>query len=346
MEPVYGIHLGLVVSDNPDPEGRNRVQVWIPHLSSTLYSSINQKLKDLNIKSPGDLPSEALTKLRQILPWAEYGAPLFGGSSGNFNAATGKTATSGSSTLPDTTGVIPPSFPSTNPNMNLDGTKPKDDQSPSYAASVVGNLAAQYVGTSYHQGISMQCANWVNNVLGQAGLPTSGSDSAASFANMGTQITDINQVQPGDVVILRSTASNSGYHAGLAALDPNSGSLVFTSKPGANSPITENDFNGSYVQNKFAYAVRLDGSGGSSQNTAQNNQQQNYTPTQNIIHTARTANKVVAGNTGTSGSAVGSFTTPNAGSKVWVFFMGGDIQRPVYFAQAVNTGDVKASVGA
>jgi hypothetical protein len=352
MEPVYGIHLGLVVSDGADPEGRNRIQVWIPHLSNTLYKSINSKLsdtkfnggKDLVIKSPSDLNAidpNIVKTLRTTLPWAEYGAPLFGGSSGNYNNATGITSTTNTNPFPNNSYIAPVSISAGGPDLNHDAKKDINDNSLSYAASTVGNLASQSIGTPYHMGISSQCANWVNNILSQAGVQGSGSDWAADFQNMGTRITDINQVQPGDVVITRSSQSNSGYHAGLATLDPNNGSLVFASKHGANRPIEADPFNGSYVQSKFAYAIRLDGS--PSSNSQASNTESSGPRGVTILN--RSGAYAKEDNIGTAGSAVGTFTTPNAGSKVWVFFMGGDVQRPVYFAQAINKGDVTAVTG-
>jgi hypothetical protein len=35
------------------------------------------------------------------------------------------------------------------------------------------------------------------------------------------------------------------------------------------------------------------------------------------------------------GTPQGVFSTPRAGSRVWIFFHGGDIQKPVYFAQCI-----------
>jgi len=35
------------------------------------------------------------------------------------------------------------------------------------------------------------------------------------------------------------------------------------------------------------------------------------------------------------GVTPGSFSVPRAGSRVWIFFHGGDIQKPVYFAQSI-----------
>ena len=37
------------------------------------------------------------------------------------------------------------------------------------------------------------------------------------------------------------------------------------------------------------------------------------------------------------GSATGTFSTVNVGAKVWVFFYGGDVQKPIYFAQCLDS---------
>lgn len=42
-----------------------------------------------------------------------------------------------------------------------------------------------------------------------------------------------------------------------------------------------------------------------------------------------------------SGLARGTFSIPNVGAHVWVFFRGGDVQFPVYFAAAYGTNDVR-----
>jgi hypothetical protein len=88
-EKYYGNHLGLVINDN-DPENRGRVQVFIPHISTTLfqgwnevYSQDNEKIKDPIIKGMGEeqggLPDVILERLKRILPWAEGAMPIWGG---------------------------------------------------------------------------------------------------------------------------------------------------------------------------------------------------------------------------------------------------------------------------
>lgn len=395
MEPVYGIHLGLVVSDNPDPEGRNRIQVWVPHISNTLFTSINSKLsdpnfnggKDLNIKDPSDLDkidSNIVKKLRMTLPWAEYGAPLFGGSSGNYNHAVGNTSTTNTPPFPDNSYIAPPSIPSTNATASYEGVKqletssnplggggvtkslnvPSNLSNDSEFQSVLAGYIQQYPGLTADQIYAiMQGESGYNTNTrtgsyvglfqlkpGEGGAPDSASIMSASPAQQlnwymnylsssgynGSQPVALYQAAPG---YMQQGHTNSGD----SMSDPNTvifsaGSIEANSNPGwrdSNGNVTV-----ASVQNYYY------GSGNSvADNT--NSQQNNITasgPRANP-YTSRSSAQGTPANIGTAGSAVGTFTTPNAGSKVWVFFIGGDIQRPVYFAQAVNKGDVKAATG-
>lgn len=79
-EPVYGNHIGVVVS-NEDPEGRNRVQVFVPYVSTTLFDDWNAKQVDIEI-GPGTfdkIDAKILARLKLNLPWAEAALPMFGG---------------------------------------------------------------------------------------------------------------------------------------------------------------------------------------------------------------------------------------------------------------------------
>jgi len=50
MEEVYGNHVGIVIN-TADPENRGRLQIWVPHLSNTLYTGWNENLQDKIFKS-------------------------------------------------------------------------------------------------------------------------------------------------------------------------------------------------------------------------------------------------------------------------------------------------------
>lgn len=79
-QPVYGNHIGIVINDN-DPENRGRVQVFVPHLSMTLFKGWNSSTSDLTL-GPGwldKLDISLQTRLMRGLPWAETAFPIFGG---------------------------------------------------------------------------------------------------------------------------------------------------------------------------------------------------------------------------------------------------------------------------
>lgn len=85
-EKYYGNYLGIVVSPPSwDPERRNRVQIWIPSISNTLYKNWNDNSIDrefFNFSSVDFTQNvETLERIRNVLPWAECASPLIGGGS-------------------------------------------------------------------------------------------------------------------------------------------------------------------------------------------------------------------------------------------------------------------------
>jgi hypothetical protein len=369
MEPVYGIHLGLVVSSSTDPENRNRVQVWIPYLTNTLYKSLNSKLTDLTFKGPEDLNLKdplILQTLQKILPWAEYAAPLLGGSSGVFNTSTGKTATNAGSTIqqyknPDIT-LTNITF-----NFNHQGDKLADTKIQNGAGFEAGT-ASPFTGTAGGIG-----NNWAGSLPKlQAILPQNQTydPSSQKRDRQNTSSGFISDHYAGNSSAyavdlgLNSQFKNSTQAATQTAIDTvnnirtANGQTPITSW----SQVPNGVYNGTTpdgfrVQvlwqtnvggNHFDHVhvgVKNIGSG----NTNSYETTSVKTPTEKssgpnpvpIIDRSAVVGSVPT-NIGTPGSAVGSFSTPNAGSKVWVFFLGGDIQRPVYFAQSPNPSDIAA----
>jgi hypothetical protein len=64
---------------------------------------------------------------------------------------------------------------------------------------------------------------------------------------------------------------------------------------------------------------------------------------QNVVRTtAMGVNAVGSVNGSRAGGPVGVFSTPQIGAKVWVFFQGENIQRPVYFANVYERSNVSA----
>ena len=93
MKKLYVNHLGIVVSDaSQDPENRGRCQVFIPHISNTLYKNWNEKMEDIDFTHVDKIPKDVLKRLKQVLPWAECAAPIYGGGTSAFySEGSGKT---------------------------------------------------------------------------------------------------------------------------------------------------------------------------------------------------------------------------------------------------------------
>jgi hypothetical protein len=91
MHNVSGNHLGIVVNTQ-DPENRGRVQVFIPHISTTLYKNWNEKTEDISFRSFTDsvFSGDVKERLLSVLPWAEAAVPCWGGGTGApINESTG-----------------------------------------------------------------------------------------------------------------------------------------------------------------------------------------------------------------------------------------------------------------
>lgn len=351
MEPVHGIHLGLVVSDVADPEGRNRVQVYVPYLSNTLYTGVNQELKDMSFKSPADLTKFGLwDKLKKILPWAEAAAPCFGGSSGMFNSSTGAGAVNSGSTFNaggndvDVTKELPNSTSNTTPTGNRQ-TETKNeyfnDSFINFIKSKEGFSAKAYRDNLQYSVGYGTVATSPNEVIteteAEARLVSELSQAASETdRRLASRNIELNQYQK---EALYSYTYNRGA-GGLDQLLKNSNSDWGSIS--ANMPV----YWGSYTPaqdgliNRRNDEVQYANSGGTSFNSPTS------TSSTKLVRIAdRSASDIYATNIGTPGSPSGTFSTPLPGDKVWVFFLGGDIQRPVYFAKAIEPADAYATAG-
>ena len=383
MEPVYGIHLGLVVSSDRDPEERNRVQVWIPYLTNTLYKSINAKLKDVTFKGPEDLnliDPLILKTIQKTLPWAEYAAPMLGGSSGAFNTATGKTATNAGSTL-QSEPIPSPTTNSSSLNMAQDGNIQPDKVTPPANATGCDNKK-QIPTTKFSFGKNVPGGRDVSSSkekYGPAGIvqSTNTGFGSSGYQNLGPGVVAANLSNYPIGTILKNCSNGNIYIVGDTYNDPSRNNIdvwypneqydnAYSSgltKGGQDWSVvaTGGEIGKSYQDNlailsKYTdygnipqgqsaaeYLASIGNTGNSVSGIAKADTNINTSGKAPVQHLDNNADVgLFAGNIGVAGSAVGSFSTPNAGTKVWVFFLGGDIQRPVYFAQAPNPSDIAA----
>ena len=363
MEPIQGMHLGLVVSDSQDPENRNRVQVWVPHLTNTVYQSLNQKLTDFKFKGPEDIntkDSYLINHLKTVLPWAECAAPIFGGSSGLWNSSTSKTAVNSGSTVASYNNAdVTKQYPNSSNNMSLDGTK----QATAAASSISGQTKT-LESTKYSFGPSV------------GGPDTDGGDDSGTNSGI-SAIRDLKLLGPG-------AAASNEYPLGTVLLNTSTGEkMTVVDRPRSDikgtvdvwqdpslyksaptgpagfqvvgnvdtSKLSDNaslqaamaDLPGKIAQGKSASDWLSQGTAAiASASENQSVPTTESTSSKMVMLTDRSRALAKASNIGLPGSPVGTFSTPNAGSKVWVFFLGGDIQKPVYFAQAINPSDAAA----
>jgi hypothetical protein len=80
---INGLHIGLVINNN-DPERRGRVQVFIPYLTNTLYEGWNKENKNISFRTldPNIFNEEIHKRLIDVLPWSNVIMPCFGGGTG------------------------------------------------------------------------------------------------------------------------------------------------------------------------------------------------------------------------------------------------------------------------
>jgi len=415
MELVVGNHLGMVVNTN-DPENRGRVQVFIPHLSTTLFKDWNNRenLSDIQFRNTTELASlGVLNKLKQILPWAEAAVPIFGGATSvTSNSSSGNIAVNNTN----------PTFTGFSGGGTVSSTE-SDTIANSTALLTSDGNAEQPLSLSYGGTINTSNMNPVfkaqyervyrllegSKLVGMPlsakeretyGIYSSSREEVAHFlARLAVVETTLNPSntsnREGKAVSFDSATSVGLYQLGkenstLTAKDLSSGAwadpevntkvaikyaenLIFTNKyPSANKygsgiarlsagfgPIAnitevvqgkkqEKDLSRNQQQllakkmastESYSYEDYLSGA---NTTVASTDQSEDSQAAPKIVKNddlsailALSIGKDVF--TSARGSPNGIFSIPNESAKVWVFFHGGDIQRPVYFASIVES---------
>jgi hypothetical protein len=372
MEPVFGNHLGMVISNN-DPEGRKRVQVFIPYLTNTLFADWNNKLKDVTFRTTVDLQQYGvLDRLKQTLPWAEYAAPMFGGATSvTSNSSTGKVQVNNTGTPTfagfDAMGgvsMVDTSANSVNPNSTAlltSNTTGNFVSSPSYNISNVLYFGATAYGNA---DIDTTTALEINNgtlkkedqFMGNKGnMLTPGYSIANNKLPHGTIVRII------DKKTGKPVGQEYGNSEGIFRVDDTGGSQVNSNidfYSGSNKSVYDNfaslgkntkdmevqildikkgskeeaDILNNLKKSSGNFITENTKSGGSSGSSASSFEFAAMKKNDDKNATAIEANA----DTSASGSPNGTVSVPNESAKVWVFFYGGDIQRPVYFASAIE----------
>jgi hypothetical protein len=398
-EPVYGYHVGLVVNDQ-DPEHRSRLQIFIPHISNTLYSDWNERVaqenvEDINFRTfETGIFSESMKKrLMDVLPWAEAAAPIFGGgTSGHVSASTGKASTviessiddsSGDSTSPSRADSISSSKgESTSPLTNNERADPAEATRVSDRANVSADASSDTlpVGVSVNDDSNTPIRTIVAETTkysfgSKVGGPDDYNDSGTNSGkgNYGRVV-----LGPGAAAASAST----GVSNGTILRNSTTKELVMivdtSPQPNPNIDVWRDP-------SLYASGRSINGDTweiiGKTQDMPQNNSElqsilsvfdgvipdglsaEEYLAegTQAIADATRTGKMMASGSNGSDGKSIpvrrqyggtralpsthekGYYSKPVVGAKVWVFFYGGDIQRPVYFASVLESNSVAAA---
>jgi hypothetical protein len=374
MESIYGNHLGIVIN-RADPEGRKRVQVFIPHLSNTLYDQWNSLGEDKSFKEINELGPTIISKLKQILPWAEMAGPFFGGGTPvTSNTANGKTTVNNSESP----------IGSYNPNNSTLNGFNNGSLTQSNGGNAPDTSGNQYTTTQYSFGTVVGGKDTTSNAEKYGpGVQSTNTGYGSLYQNLGPgtvavgsgtgfQIGDIIKNQDGQSAMVVDQAGVSGVVDVFAVKNYNNDyktlqnwSLVNrlgrdgvpSTNEGVQQVLAQNgatqltgDGYGGYSAAQYL-AAGADGNIGNptgdptaspNQIASQENtlidsdgnlfQDPNVFPDPLNAGGKNIASSVTPNSNTASGSPNGVISIPKESAKVWVFFHGGDVQRPVYFA--------------
>jgi hypothetical protein len=168
------IYLGIIVQNN-DPQRRGRVKVFVPHLSPTIYQDWVGENKDKFFNFIDGELQPILSKLKNILPWAEVSCPLTSeNTSKRFNNYTNN------STISDTNSYV---------NLSANGSASSGeiyDQS-SFRLNDAFNDNNNNVNNLNPYSYSYKPNTYSNKAKGSFGIPSVGSHVYVFFREGNTQ---------------------------------------------------------------------------------------------------------------------------------------------------------------
>ena len=378
MQKASGIHIGLVVN-TLDPELRSRVQVFVPHMSTTLYKGWNEKLEDISFKTFDDniFKGDVKERILSVLPWAEPAVPIWGGATGapvytdigSPSPIPTDQNIKNSTTTPPTGGNTSPDNRIVATNDGINNTQGKFDGTTSGLNSSPSGLAC---GSGASK-ISLEQAHEINsNAVANSGLvgfvPKDGANYGITTgskeewtAHFDRQMQSESKVSGGGISVNEKfTESDGTVSAGLYSMTVGERGLTTDSinDPCANAnaaigmsaDLIKGDgvIAGQTSDGKWLGQARYFGPvrrgelalNGAKPETVTGSKQSS----QNVFRrTNMGSNAVGSVNGSRPGGPMGIFSPPHVGAKVWVFFHGDDIQRPVYFANVYEHNNVAAA---
>lgn len=314
-EPVYGNYVGIVINDQ-DPEHRNRLQVYIPNISNTLYSDWNERVGQENIEDitfrtfEDGIFSESIKKrLMDVLPWAEGMAPIFGGgTSGHVSTSTGKASTVIESSIEGETFDSDP-----NETLTPDNAPPfEEGEEPVELSQGTSVPRSEWFDTS-GDADNQPFNSGGGTVVDQSGMapvePELPSWNDEVKGEVTTPLTDNRAASPTISVAVGDEADNKANQSGNDIIGPDPDEALPPVDSGFLDQVESLTLDGGTLEDGSVPVRRQ------------------YAGTRALPNTHEK----------------GYYSKPVVGAKVWVSFYGGDIQRPIYFASVLESNSYAAA---
>lgn len=351
MEKYYGNYLGLVIN-NQDPEGRDRVQIYVPGVTNTLYDNWNNddtnKSIGMDIGSTFTLNEQILKKLKSVLPWAEKATPLIGPGCSVYQQSGG-----GSSIVPFDYGQSS-DFTPTSPNVNtskndrpdIDGFKMNDLNDNVYGVLI--ELKAAFPNKIVVKSAKRSWDEENQTSLDSKGQPINSPKSSAHNSGDAFDIS-VKGLDTKDKKEITQFLVERGFNEILehgpvnhihAARIPDQTKIELSEQPYMKE--IEKDIKSGIIKTgNYVPVVTLKPA------VAANSEAPKQTiegPT--IVTTPPSGKASVYPNTpkviGGPGTPDGNRSTTRPLSRVWLFFYGGDVQKPVFFAYSLPPNETYA----
>lgn len=310
----FGNYRAIVIQNN-DPENNGRVKVWVPHVNATMYNEWNQLASDkvstdiltakhvfLGQNVLSNL-STILGRLKDKLPWAEISQPIIGsGSSGIYHSCR-----SIKNQIDDASQLI---------NENVSNPNAAGEYPTGGIAKVsFGNEELTGIHTKLltNEALTAQLQSNIKKSASQVDATSKATASKYAQAAGGSNDVagaSVPPIDPTPIQPLKTVANGEN----IQPLGPN-GDPIESDAGGASN---QHAFNKAPVRDEFHQQ-------GTPQ--ANNNKANPYT------HLFRPPDY--------HNTARGSFSIPDVGAHVWVFFEGGDPQYPVVWGSMFGAEDYK-----
>jgi hypothetical protein len=383
MEKYYGNYLGLVVNDQ-DPEGRDRVQIYVPGVTNTIYDNWNNnntnKSIGMDIGSTFTLNEEILKKLRSVLPWAEKATPLIGPGTAMYHQEGRGASSAPIERSPNSNNGGNVKIDGTNGKLdinNKDQLVPIDGFANHYANPIVAKKFEELIVAAKAQGINLGITDSYRTYSEQVDLkrrkPNLAATPGTSKHGIGLAFDLTGTNGTSKEVAYQWLAKNApamGWANFVGGYEPDTRGKGNTQLEPWHWQINEKDLP-KYSNLLLGKTSDVTSSSTTQKNVSQSSNEIDFGALSDIPPTSANikppANQTIRDDTdgetkitelseGTvslysdipsnvgpsEGMPQGTRSTTKILSRVWLFFYGGDVQNPVFFAYSLPPNETRA----